>query len=82
MPPLEAMKYGKTCIVSAVCSLPEVCGNGVYYVNPYDTGEIENRILHAIDEKIPSEVVYENFKKTFHKQTEDLDLLCRFITQR
>lgn len=82
MPPLEAMKYGKTCIVSAVCSLPEVCGNGVYYVNPYDTREIENRILHAIDEKIPSEYVYENFKKTYNKQTEDLDLLCRFITER
>lgn len=82
MPPLEAMKYGKTCIVSAVCSLPEVCGNGVYYVNPYDIREIENRILHAIDEKIPSRQVYESFEKTYNKQTEDLDLLCRFIIER
>lgn len=82
MPPLEAMKYGKTCIVSAVCSLPEVCGNGVYYVNPYDIREIENRILHAIDEKIPFRQVYESFEKTYNKQTEDLDLLCRFIIER
>lgn len=81
MPPLEAMKYGKTCIVSAVCSLPEVCGDGVYYVNPYDIREIENRILHAVDVKIPSERVYESFKKTYDKQTEDLALLCSFITK-
>lgn len=82
MPPLEAMRYGKTCIVSAVSSLPEVCGNGVYYVNPYDTKEIENRIIHAVDEKIPLECVYENFTKTYNRQTEDLNLLCQFITKK
>ena len=46
-PPLEAMKYGTTCVVSSVCSLPEICGDAVYYVNPYDLVEMKTRVLQA-----------------------------------
>ena len=82
MPPLEAMKYGKTCIVSAVCSLPEICQDSVIYVNPYDTDEIKNRILQAVDSKLEIEKVKEQFNKIKKKQEDDLDLLCKFIVNK
>ena len=79
MPPLEAMKYGKTCIVSAVCSLPEICGDAVYYVNPYDIEEIENRILQAVNCKISQNIISKHISKITLKQKTDLDALCKFI---
>lgn len=81
MPPLEAMKYGRTCIVSGVCSLPEICGDAVYYVNPYDIGEISGRILNAVDEKKPSTQVIEQYRRINEKQNRDLDELCRLIKE-
>ena len=79
MPPLEAMKYGKTCVVSGVCSLPEICGDSVYYVNPYDVDEIAGRILHACAKKIDSTKVLKQFQKIYDRQCVDLDGLCEFI---
>ena len=78
-PPIEAMRYGKTCIVSAVCSLPEVCGDAVYYVNPYDLGEIQNRILWALDEPIKEEKVKKHFEKILERQKSDLNKICNII---
>lgn len=51
-PPLEAMKYGTLVAASAVCSIPEVCGDSVLYFNPYDVPEIANRIIQSFDEQI------------------------------
>jgi glycosyltransferase involved in cell wall biosynthesis len=79
MPPLEAMKYGKTCIVSAVTSLPEVCGDAVYYTNPYDIYEIRNRILRATDEKISKKIIQKQLNKINQRQKEDLDKICEYI---
>ena len=78
-PPLEAMRFGRTCIVSAVCSLPEVCGEAVYYVNPYDLGEIQNRILWAIHEPIPEERIRAQFEKVSERQKSDLKKLVDLI---
>lgn len=78
-PPIEAMHYGKTCIVSGVCSVPELCGSAVYYVNPYDVREIENRILQALDHPIPGDKVQEQYRIVHTKQRQDLKELCRFI---
>jgi hypothetical protein len=78
-PPLEVMRYGKTCVVSAVCSLPEICGHAVYYVNPIDIGEIENRILHASKVKIDKQQVICQYDKMLDRQTNDLNKLCDLI---
>lgn len=81
MPPLEAMRYGKTCIVSGICSLPEVCGDAVYYCNPYDIDEIQNRILMASEKKIEKSTVVEHYQKIVTKQTKDLYGLCQYILE-
>ncbi|WP_296879770.1 glycosyltransferase [Thomasclavelia sp.] len=81
MPPLEAMKYGKTCIVSCVCSLQEVCGDAVYYVNPYDIEEIANRILKSTKEKIEKSKIFLQYKKIYERQENDLNLICKCIVE-
>lgn len=78
-PPLEAMKYGKTCVVSACTSLPEICGDAVYYVNPYDIKEMKTRILQAVDKKIPKEKIERNLKRVNARQEADLKALCDLI---
>lgn len=40
LPPLEAMSVGCPAIVSRVASLEEVCGDAVYYIDPYDVDSI------------------------------------------
>ena len=79
-PPLEAMKYGKTCLISSVSSLPEVYGDSVYYCNPYDLGEMENKILYSINNKIEKEIVIRRAKYLFEKQHNDticlVDMIC------
>jgi glycosyltransferase involved in cell wall biosynthesis len=44
LPPLEAMACGCPVVVSNVASLPEVCGDAAYYINPYDTDSIADGI--------------------------------------
>lgn len=80
-PPLEAMAYGKTCIVSSVCSLPEICGNAVYYVNPFDVGEIQNRIIHGLSQPISPDIVYERYNSVYKRQERDLYKLCDLIAE-
>lgn len=82
MPPLEAMKYGKTCIVSGVTSLPEICGDAVYYCNPYDIDEIKNRLLMAAEQKIPAEKIENHLRGIRSRQDADLKALCEYITGR
>lgn len=78
--PMEAMKYGKTCVVSAVCSLPEVYRNSVYYCNPYDLMEMENRILQAVNRKISRKDIIKRLDELKEKQKSDLRSLCKLIS--
>ena len=79
LPPLEAMKYGKTCVVSGICSIPEICGCAAYYVNPFDIHEISTRILYALDNPIDPNLAISQYNKILEKEQEDLMGLCRFI---
>lgn len=47
-PPLEAMKYGVPCVCSAISSTTEICGDAVFYTNPFSVKEIATRILEAL----------------------------------
>lgn len=78
-PPLEAMKYGKTCAISAVSSLTEVYRDSVYYFNPYDKLEMENRILQAVEHPIDCRIISENVHRINDKQKEDLFKLSEII---
>lgn len=49
LPPLEAMSYGKPCLVSNTTSIPEVVGDTVELVNPYDNKEISIKIKNIIE---------------------------------
>jgi len=48
LPPLEAMACGCPVLVSKVSSLPEVCGNAAYYVDPKDIQEIAEGIYSLL----------------------------------
>ena len=48
-PPLEAASLGTISAVSNVSSIPEVCGDGVFYFNPYNTDNMAATIEYAIN---------------------------------
>ena len=80
--PMEAMKYGKTCVISAVCSLPEVYQNSVYYFNPYDIMEIQNRILQADENKIDQMKIKNRVEELQNRAIHDMKYLCSIIAGR
>jgi glycosyltransferase involved in cell wall biosynthesis len=49
LPPLEAMSCGCPVIVSNNSSLPEVCGDAAYYVNPMAPSNIADGILTVLN---------------------------------
>ncbi len=83
LPPMEAMKYNKTCVLSAVCCLPEVYGDAAYYCNPYDIGEMKVRIIEALAEEKATSVIQQRIEfleKMQNGSTKELlDILLREI---
>ena len=79
-PPIEVMRYNKTCVVSAVSSLTGVYGDSVYYVNPYDINEMKTRILEATDKKISVDKIKDKFEEITKRQKDDLTKICNLIT--
>lgn len=47
-PPLEAMSCNCPVVVSNTSSLPEVCGDAVEYINPYNISSITHGIMKVI----------------------------------
>jgi glycosyltransferase involved in cell wall biosynthesis len=51
LPPLEAMACGCPVVVSNVTSLPEVCGDAAYYVDPYDVESIAEGMYKVLTDE-------------------------------
>lgn len=50
LPPLEAMACGCPVVVSNTSSLPEVCGDAAYYVDPYEIESIVEGIRAVVSD--------------------------------
>lgn len=63
-PPLEAMACGVPVICSNTSSLPEVGGDAVMYINPYDTNDIRDKMLIVIEnEKLRDEMIIKGYQQ-------------------
>jgi glycosyltransferase involved in cell wall biosynthesis len=49
LPPLEAMSKGVAVAASKSASLPEVCGNGAIYFDPFNVDDIKDKILFLLE---------------------------------
>jgi len=64
IPPLEAMHCGCPTIVSNTSSLPEVCGDASYYVNPLNPEEIAQAIKQLTEnEEIRKTLILKGLKR-------------------
>lgn len=83
-PPVEAMKYGTPVIASAICSIPEVCGDAALYFNPNHVYEIKTRILQMQDSKSKeyySKKSLERYPIINKKQKDDLEAIVQEIIE-
>jgi glycosyltransferase involved in cell wall biosynthesis len=64
LPPIEAMSFGCPVITSTASCLPEVCGSGALYADPYNVGDIRAKIEKLLgDRQLRDQLVdigYEN----------------------
>jgi len=64
LPPLEAMACGCPVVVSNTASLPEVCGDAAYYVDPYDVDSIAEGIYKVlIDENLRKTLIQKGLER-------------------
>ena len=59
-PPLEAACFGTVSAVSNVSSIPEICGDSVFYFNPFDIDNMKD----VIDNLIVNPELIERKKET------------------
>jgi glycosyltransferase involved in cell wall biosynthesis len=63
-PPLEAMACGCPVVVSNVASLPEVCGDAAYYVDPYSVESIAEGIYNVLtDESLRQSLIKKGLER-------------------
>lgn len=64
LPPLEAMACGCPVVVSNAASLPEVCVEAAYYVDPYNTENITEGIYKVLtDENLRDTLIQKGFER-------------------
>ena len=80
MPPLEAMRYGKTCVISGLCSHTELYTDCAYLVNPYSLEELSSHILMALDKPIDKAVIEKEYGRITGRQLKDLEALADLIS--
>ena len=76
LPPLEAMACGCPVIASRVASLPEVCADAAYYIDPNDTQSIAHGINNVLsDNELHRSLVEKGFERaklfTWEKTAEE-----------
>ena len=65
LPPLEAMACGCPVIVSDTSSLPEICGDGAYYVDPGCVNSITRGIYDILsDEDLQKNLISKGLERT------------------
>ena len=78
-PPLEAIYYGKPCLVSKVSAIPEVCSDAAVYCDPYDVNSIAGAIKNLILNKTQPEIIKQKSSFIYKKQRSDLQELVNFL---
>ena len=64
LPPLEAMACGTPAIVSRVSSMPEICGDAAFYVDPLDTaGMAEGIYTVAMNDNLRKELTRKGLQR-------------------
>lgn len=63
-PPLEAAVLGTVSAVSNISSIPEVCGDAVYYFNPYDIDDIATTLITGLKK----DKIYEHKRNNLSSQ--------------
>jgi glycosyltransferase involved in cell wall biosynthesis len=64
LPPLEAMACGCSAVVSKAASLPEVCGDAAYYVDPKDVDSIAEGMSRVLgDEALRGSLVAKGIER-------------------
>ena len=65
LPPLEAMACGCPVVVSNVASLPEVCGDAAYYVDPYNIESIAEGMYKVLtDEALRQSLIQKGLERS------------------
>ena len=64
LPPLEAIACGTPVIVSDIGALPEVCGDAVLYIDPYNVADIARKIEKLLsNEVLQKELIEKGLKR-------------------
>jgi len=65
LPPLESMACGTPVITSNLTSIPEICGDSVYLINPFDIDELSNSIEEVLlDEELRRNMIINGLIKS------------------
>jgi glycosyltransferase involved in cell wall biosynthesis len=67
LPPLEAMMMGTPSLVSNVSSLPEVCAEAAFYINPYNIKELADGLVEITSNESLRSKLKENFITQINK---------------
>jgi glycosyltransferase involved in cell wall biosynthesis len=78
-PPLEAMSLGIPCVVSENTSIPEVCGDAVYYCDPFCVNSIADGLRRLLASPVQSELLINQAKAIYVRQSKDLIKLINII---
>jgi glycosyltransferase involved in cell wall biosynthesis len=78
-PPVEAMTYGVPSVVSNTTAIPEVCGRGVKYFDPYNLASVKETIKGILVDGTEMESISEQYNFISKKQSVDLEILVGLI---